>query len=202
MNGLVLFHGGKNPLKAGPGAVLTGLIDAFTRSADSHSGFAVDGKLYESTEENGISGPQVNDLAARVAGYTKQGGSSHLYQFLPQFEPDWEAVVAGAQKMIALREQGKMPYNVKRLFGDAVQRSLVFDLVCLPADGILEYMAEHSMGVVCSEMAGTLMMYGGTAAKVAAAGIPFLPLQHGQPIGCAPQDLQNMPIYQPPVTIR
>lgn len=201
LNGLVLFRGGKNPLKAGPGAVLTDLIDVITHSDNSHSAMLINGKLYESTISGGISGPQESDPAARLAEYRAEGGHADLYPFQPQFEPDWGAALAGAQKMIALREAGRMPYNVKRLFGDAVDRSLVFDLVALPADGILAYLADHSMGVVCSEMAGTLMVYGGVPAKMAAAGIPFLPNQHGQPIGCSPQDLANMPIWQPPVTL-
>jgi hypothetical protein len=200
-NGLVLFQGGKNPFKAGPGAVLTDLIDALTHSDDSHTAMQINGKLYESTIAGGVSGPQISDLGQRVTEYSKQGGHAHLLPFLPQFEPDWDAMTAGALQMIALREEGQMPYNVKRLFGDAVQRSIVFDLAALPADGILAYLADHSMGVVCSEMAAFLIQYGLVVPKLTAAGIPWLPHQHGQPIGCSPQDLANTPAWATPIQL-
>lgn len=197
-NGLMIFQGGKNPLKAGPGAVLTDLIDAFTHSDDSHSAIAFGGQLYESTIEKGVRGPQVNDADERIAEYRHDGGHALLFPFLPQFRPDWEALLAGAEKMIALRKAGKMPYSVKRLFGDAVSRSILFDMVALPADGIISYLSDHDLGVVCSEMAAFLMQYGGVDSKAYLGGVQWLPAQHGQPIGCAPADLVAMHIWDTP----
>lgn len=196
MNGLVLCSGGKNPFKAGSGAVLTDLIDGITHSDASHSAMLIDGNWWESTILGGISGPQANPQGPRLAEYGAEGGHVLLLPFLPAYEPDWAAVLAGAERLVALRAKGRMPYNVRRLFGDAIERSIACDLAFLPADGILAYLAAHSMGLVCSEMAGTLMMYGGVPAKMRAAGLPFLPHQHGQAIGCAPADLAAMPIWQ------
>src|SRR5579872_5617152 len=105
-NGLVLFEGGENLFKAGLGSLLTDGIRLTTHSPFSHAGMLVGGKLYESTrgtDTNGkyVSGPQVNDPEMRVAGYIKQGGHAYLYLFATQFTPDWDAMLAGAEHLIA-----------------------------------------------------------------------------------------------------
>ena len=207
----MLFSGGRNPFHAGFGAILTDLIDAMTKFVEvspdrhvkmSHSAVAMPSNgnapyIYESTIENGISGPRKSDLADTLAGYGKQGGHAWLFPFLPQFRPDWDALEVTAQHMIALRQAGLMPYNVKRLFDDAEERSLIFSLLALPFDGIITYEGAHSRGVVCSEMAGLLLQGGGVPDKCKALGVPWLPNVNppGQPIGDSPADVGNMPIY-------
>jgi hypothetical protein len=206
--GLVLFAGGRDPFHAGPGAVLSDLIDAVSHSQYSHAAVCMPSGgapplIYESTIEGGISGPQENDLTARVEQYVRQGGHAWLFPFLPQFQPNWDGVASTALAMIAQRKAGKLPYNVRRLFGDAMEMSWVFDLIALPADGIIAYLAAHSKGVVCSEMAGLLMQGGNVPALMAAAQIPWLPNVRppGQPIGDSPQDLGMLPIYLPTVQL-
>jgi hypothetical protein len=95
--GVVLFKGGADPLKAGPGAILTILIDAMTqpvvidghKEKISHSALFDGTDLYESTISGGVSGPQRSVLDERVAEYRGQGGHAWLFPFLPQFAPDW-----------------------------------------------------------------------------------------------------------------
>jgi hypothetical protein len=142
-------------------------------------------------------------LNGRLSDYSKQGGHAWLLPFLPQFMPDWAAAETAAFQMIALRERGKMPYNVERLFGDAEERSWIFDLVALPAAGIIAYLAAHSKGVVCSELVGLLIQAGGVAPKLTAAGIAWLAAVNppGQPIGCSPQDIVNVEMFRTPVQL-
>ncbi|HLI84801.1 MAG TPA: hypothetical protein VKV17_12840 [Bryobacteraceae bacterium] len=201
VNGLVLFSGGRNPFRAGPGFLLTDLIAKITGSPWTHSAIKVGPGIFESTIKNGVSGPQYNPFDADLEEYLKEGGRVDVFEFLPQFEPDWDALERAAWQMISLRMQGKLPYNVERLFGDAVQRSPIFDVVALPADGVITYLAAHSKGVVCSEMAAILMEAGGVRGKAVAAGVPWLPNVRppAQPIGCAPADLAAMALYKPPV---
>jgi hypothetical protein len=216
--GLLLFAGGLDPLVAGPGALLTGLIDVMTKAVPvgngkavkmSHSAICMPSRgrapyIYESTKGGGIpSGPQRSDLAALLAEYAKGHGHAWLFPFMPQFEPDWAAVEAAALHMIALREAGLMPYNVQRLFNDAEQRSLIFDLLAMPAAGIIAYEGARSKGVVCSEEAALLIEAGGVVAKLAAAGIAWMPnvAPPGQPIGNGPVDLGLTPMFLPAVQL-
>jgi len=215
--GVVLFAGGLNPFVAGPGTALTGLIDAMTPGVPvalgrkvkmSHTAVCMpsngkDPYIYESTISGKISGPQRSSLASDLAVYAKGKGHAWLFPFLPQFEPDWASLEATALRMIAEREAGNLPYNVRRLFADAELRSWVFDLIALPADGIIAYLAAHSKGVVCSEMAGLLIQGGGVVPKLTSAGIPWLPNVHppGQPITDAPADIGLMPMFQPAIQL-
>lgn len=210
--GLVGFAGGTNPFKAGLfGSMLSVLIKGFTKSKLSHVGIvppmsfwpATGIDIMESTEWQGVSGPQLNDLASRLdLDYAKKGGHAWFLAFRPAFAPDWPALWAHFEDMFALVKAGKLHYSVARLFADAVDRNLVF--AALPLSGILQQLSEHDKGVVCSECAGLLMTAGGVDRKVEAAYIPWLPNVEpvaGQPIGCAPQDLWEMPIWQAPVTL-
>ena len=184
--GVVLFAGGRDPLEAGPGAVLTLLIDAMTKFGFSHTALAMPAAgvtapyIHESTIRDGVSGPQRSDLNACLAECRKQGGHARLFPFLPQFEPDWADAEAAALQLISEREQGRMPYNVERLFADAEERSWVFDVVALPADGVISYLAAHSKGIVYSEMVGLLAQAGGVVARLTAVGIPGCRRSHHQ----------------------
>jgi hypothetical protein len=206
LGGVVLFEGGEDPFRAGPeAAALSALIKAFTKSKFSHSSVLPAGApdIFESTIENGVSGPQQNNLAGTLASYGKGGGHAWIFNFLPQFTPDWLALTATGQHMIWERAGGKLPYDVKRLFSDAEMRSWVFDVVALPADGVIAYLGAHSKGIVCSEMVGLLLQGGGVESKAASAGVPWFPsiVPAGQPIGCSPQDVVNMPLFLPPVQL-
>ena len=203
--GIVLFEGGTDPLRAGFGAVLSELIKAVTHSNYSHSAMLPpnSGMIFESTIKNGISGPQENSLSSTLTEYGNEGGHAWVFNFLPQFAPDWDAVATFQQQLIALRVAGKMPYNVRRLFEDGIKRSWVADVVFLPADGVILYLGDHSKGIVCSEDCGLSCQAGGVVTKLTAAGIPWLPnvAPPNQPIGCSPQDLADMPMFSPPVQL-
>lgn len=210
--GLMLFAGGTNIFKAGPGALLSLEIEHETGQPYSHTAVLFPKSYWpspdqpwiqESTKWQGVSGPQWNNLSTRlILDYEKAGGHAWLYQFLPPFVPDWSKAWAGAQQLIAAQKAGKLHYSVAHLFGDAVNRDWVFSL--LPIAGILEHVSEDSAGIVCSEDAGMVFQDGGVADKAKAAGIPWLPTAKpipGQAIGCSPGDLAAMPLYGQRITL-
>jgi hypothetical protein len=208
LGGLVLFAGGHDPFRAGFGVVLTDLIDLMSHSQYSHSAIAMPARgaaayIYESTitSDGKINGPQRADIAGRVADYGKEGGHAWILPFLPPYAPDWNQAEAVALQMVAQRIAGKLPYNVTRLFKDAQEMSTWFDVLTLPEAGLIDWMAEHSKGVVCSEMAGLVCQGGQVDEKAKAAGIAWLPKVKppGQPIGDTPADLAAMPIHTAPV---
>jgi hypothetical protein len=211
--GLVAFSGGTNIAQAGVlGATLSFLIEAVSKSKLSHVGIVppqcdwlnptIPG-LIESTELDGISGPQYNPLGPRVqTDYADKGGHAIFLPFRPEFAPDWDALWKGAAQMFAEVKAGRLHYSVKRLFADATARNVAF--AALPVAGIIDLLAEHDRGIVCSECAALLMQTGGVDAKAMAAGIPWLPKVQpiaGQAIGCSPQDLRDMPIWMPSFSI-
>lgn len=211
--GVVLFSGGTNPARAGlVGALLSRLIDKFTNSKFSHVAVLPPAQYWptptspsiiESTIWLGVSGPQSNSLLSRLqADYASKGGHATYLPFLPQFAPDWKEVGIAAAQMFVLRKQGKLHYSVKHLFADAVDRNPVF--AALPISGVLTQLGEHDRGLVCSECAGLLLQAGGVDKKCAAAGVPWLPNVlpiPGQPIGCAPEDIHEMPIWGGPIAL-
>lgn len=212
--GLVAFSGGTSVRKAGLlGATLSFLIEKITRSKLSHVAIVPPAFYWhdsqpwilESTIWKGVSGPQFNPLPARLhADYELKGGHASYLAFQPAFEPNWPDLWAHGQQMIQLQKAGKLHYSVKRLFADAVNRSVVFDAISLPAAGIIERLSQADHGLVCSECAGLLMQGGGVNSKAVARGIPWLPAAvpiAGQPIGCSPQDLEEMPIWATPIPI-
>lgn len=206
--GFMIFAGGTDPLRAGlEGALLSGAIDLFTHSDLSHCGIVPPAPywpenapwLIESTIWQKISGPQYNRLQPRLEqDYQAKGGHAWLLPFRPQFAPAWPTLWDHAQQMFALVSAGKLHYSVKRLFSDACERSLV--LGDLPMAGLIERLAEKDAGVVCSECAGLLMQAGGVDREAEAAGLLWLPNVEpvaGQPIGCGPVDLRDMPLWLP-----
>lgn len=211
--GLAAFQGGSNPFRAGlTGAALSGLIEELTHSKLSHVGLVPPAVywpapstpcLIESTIWGKTSGPQCNNLWSRLElDYAAKGGHAWLYPLLPQFAPDWPALWDAAQQLFARVRIGQLHYSVKRLFADATERNLAFAV--LPVAGILAQLGEHDSGLVCSECAGLLLQAGGVDARAKAAGVPWLPKVEpvaGQPIGCAPEDLVEMPLYAAPVTL-
>jgi hypothetical protein len=203
--GLVLFQGGSNPLKAGiEGAVLSELIEVLTHAPYSHSALLLpDGQtIVQSTIWNDISGPQESNLDAFLTDvYAKKGGHAWYRPFMPQFMPDWTGVQTSANRMIELVAEGKLHYSVKRLFADATQRN--FGFAALPVAGILDWIAEHDKGIVCSECVGLLLQAGGVRDKVQDTGFSWFPKVNppGQPIGCSPGDVNALPIWEAMVEI-
>lgn len=212
--GLVFFAGGRNIFKAGLiGAILSGAIAKITGSPEdlSHVGIVPPlaywsspghAALIESTEWQGISGPQLNDLEQRLSvDYEAKGGHAWFKGFQKQFAPDWPAVWTAALQMFDLVKQRKLHYSVERLLGDAVERDWVFS--ALPFAGILEHLSKSDKGIVCSDCAGLLCQAGGVDEHCKAAGVAWLPKVRpaGQPIGCSPEDLWELPIFGAPVTL-
>lgn len=155
--------------------------------------------IIESTIWQGISGPQFNRLGPRVEqDYQAKGGHAWFQPFRAEFVPAWPALWAQAQQMFQLVAEGKLHYGVERLFADATARSRWF--AALPAAGVLDWMAEHDHGIVCSDCGGLLIEAGGVPAKAKAAGLLWLPNVMpipGQAIGCSPQDLRDQAIWLP-----
>lgn len=211
--GIVFFSGGLNPFKAGfGGATLSRLIDVVTGSKYSHTAVLLpqqcwsapgQPRIFESTIWKFASGPQFNNLLPRLQeDYIAKGGHAWVRTYKPEFAPDWKAVIQTATQLDVLRQAGKLHYSVKRLFADAVDKSPVF--AALPVAGLLMHLGEHDEGIVCSEAVALAEQGGGVDAKVKAAGFPWLPdvlPVAGQPIGCAPADIDKQPTWAQEIQI-
>lgn len=145
----VFFHGSDDPIKAGSGAILSGIIEDVTNAPWSHCGYlSANGEdLFESTIWHNVSGPQWNKLVDRLPEYV-DGGRVVAMPYLPKFAPNWEQVEAVSSNLVALRRVGRCPYAVEHLFGDLVDDTILEHL------GIFEQVARYFMcknGLVCSE---------------------------------------------------
>jgi hypothetical protein len=153
------FWGPTDPLKAGPGAVLSGIIEKVTDGGPSHCGYLTwrsgAPQLFESTIWKDVDGPQWNAFADRTGEYVN-GGRIVVCPYLPECAPDLGAVEMEAARLIALREAGKCPYAIWHLPADLIEKEKVIRKV-LDLGGVehlselLEKDASKTHGLVCSE---------------------------------------------------
>jgi hypothetical protein len=115
----VFFHGYDDPLKAGAGAILSGIIEDVEHAPWSHCGYlSANGRdIFESTIWKGVSGPQWNQLADRLPEY-RNGGEVVVMPYLPNCGPSVIQVSSVSEKLMALRDAGKCGYAVAHLVGD------------------------------------------------------------------------------------
>ena len=159
-NGAAAFFWGlADPLKAGPGAVLSGIIEKVTDGGPSHCGYLtfVNGalQLFELTIWKGVDGPQWNAFADRIGDYAN-GGRVLVCPYLPECAPDLDAVETEAARLIALRQAGQCPYAIWHLPADLIEKEAAVRRI-LDCGGIehlaelLEKDATRTHGLVCSE---------------------------------------------------
>jgi hypothetical protein len=145
----VFFHGSTDPLKTGPGAVLSGIIDDVEHGIWSHCGYLKPNgeDLFESTIWKGVSGPQWNKLADRLGEY-RDGGKVVIMPYLPGCGPSAVQASSITSYLVGLRESGECSYAVTHLIGD-----LLLD-TALTHFSFLKDLGEDLMrerGLVCSE---------------------------------------------------
>lgn len=144
--------------------------------------------LWESTRWNGVSGPQINFLAPRLAGdYHKKGCHSWLLPFDLDHEPDWDRTLSAVNQLVGLRKAGKLHYNIKELFSDAVE-SIPGHEYILPLDLIDDIGKCDQDDQVCSHFVVDALTVGGLR-------FPF------QGWGCSPEQIRDLPWYLNPVQI-
>ncbi len=200
--GVAAFAGGTSIAKAGAGAIVSKLIDLFSGSNLSHVALvppssywqSSDPWMIESTEWQGVSGPQFNALEPRLQiDYANEGGQAWFLPIKPECMPLWDRIWTQAQEMFAAVKAGKLHYGILQLLEDANYRDAILD--ALPWSGAVDYAAEQDRGIVCSGCVASLLEAGGLPA--------FLPpgtwLPNSRPPGsalcCTPEDVRDLPAY-------
>ena len=200
--GVAAFAGGTSIAKAGVGAIVTKLIDVFAKSNLSHVGLvppssywqSSDPWMIESTEWQGVSGPQFNALEPRLQiDYADEGGQAWFYPIKPECLPLWDKIWAQAQEMFAAMKAGKLHYSVVQLLEDANYRNAILDT--LPGSGAVDGAAEQDSGMVCSGCVASLLEAGGLPELLP----PGTWLPNSRPPGsalcCTPEDVRDLPAY-------
>jgi hypothetical protein len=147
--GAAFFAGSSSVLKAGPGAILSGIIKGVEKGPWSHCGYVEykDGlvMLFESTIWDGVSGPQWNVFSDRTIEY-RNGGMVVVVPYHKETAPDPTNIGNATSQLIALRMSGNCHYAVGDLFADLINYTLLHRFLHWAAKKL-----QNGYSVVCSE---------------------------------------------------
>lgn len=146
--GAVFFSGSSDLLKAGFGAILSGIIKDVTHAPWSHCGYLCWQRdvlmLFESTEWQHVSGPQWNVFSERLHEYSN-GGLVVIIPYRKETAPDPTNLENVTAQLVAMQRAGQCKYGRTDLVADLIDYTLMHRFLRWAAKKLL-----RNYNLVCS----------------------------------------------------